>query len=151
MAFTVQAHAISSTASAADTFGNVTTDPTFRQGAFYAFVFEFSGRCVAHGVHSNFVGMTLHDIMGALDMPDSILSGAEDTHQQFMAAAEAGGGWVEYEWANLDEPDEPPFKKVAYIFSLHRDGIEYYGGADQTLLRSPAFGCLALPSGSCDI
>ena len=79
--------------------------------------------------------MTLRDIMGTLNMPDSILSGAAETHQRFKAAAEAGGGWVEYEWANLNAPGQPSFQKVAYIFSLHRDGIEYYGGAHRTLLR----------------
>ena len=135
LAFTVQAHAISSTASAEDAFGAITSDPTFREGDFYAFVFEFSGRCVAHGYDSDFVGMTLRDIMGTLNMPDSILSGAAETHQRFKAAAEAGGGWVEYEWANLNAPGQPTFQKVAYIFSLHRDGIEYYGGAHRTLLR----------------
>ena len=74
--------------------------------------------------------MTLRDIMDTLNMPISILSRAAETHQRFKAAAEAGGGWVEYEWA---EPGQPSFQKVAYIFSLHRDGIEYYGGAHQIL------------------
>ena len=60
-----------------------------------------------------------------------------------MAAAEAGGGWVEYEWANPDAPNRP-FQKVAYIFSLCRDGIEYYGGANQTVLISAPFTCSLL-------
>jgi hypothetical protein len=151
LTFAVQAFAVSSAASAVDTFRDITTHPTFRTGSrldpdFYVFVFEFSGRCVAHGAHSDFVGMTLSDIMGVLDMPDTILQGATSTHQQFMAAAEAGGGWVEYEWASPGEPDRPPFQKMAYIFSLHLDGIKYYGGAHQAAVHSPAFGFLALLS-----
>lgn len=122
----VQAHAISSTANAEETFGAISApNLAFTVADFYVFVFEFSGRCVAHGANTDFVGLTLYDIMGTLDMPDTILSGANDTHEQFIAAAVAGGGWVQYEW---DEPTQPSFQKVAYIFSLYRDGIEYYGG-----------------------
>ena len=138
LTFAIQAFAISSAASAEETFRDITTHPTFRAADFYVFVFEFSGRCVAHGAMGDFVGMTLSEIMGALNMPDTILEGAISTHQQFMAAAEAGGGWVEYEWANPDEPNRPPFQKVAYIFSLHRDGIKYYGGAHQAAMHSPS-------------
>jgi signal transduction histidine kinase len=126
------AHVISSTASAAETFGEITSDPTFRTGDFYAFVYDFSSLCVAHGARSDFVGMTLQEVQSeALDMPAAIVAQAGLLHQQFKAAARAGGGWVQYEWA---EAGEPAYQKLAYIFSFHRDGIEYYGGEHRTVL-----------------
>ena len=67
----------------------------------------------------------------ALDMPAAIVAQAGLLHQQFKAAARAGGGWVQYEWA---EAGESAYQKLAYIFSFHRDGIEYYGGEHRTVL-----------------
>ena len=86
---------ISSSAAANQTFQNITFDPTgfFKLGSFYAFVYDFDSRCVAHGARSDFVGMTLDEVFETVN----IALDANDLHRKFAAAARAGGGWVQCE------------------------------------------------------
>ena len=64
-------------------------------GLLYAFAFEYeSGLCVAHGVNSAYVN-TL----------------TTTRHQAYMDKADAGGGWVTYEWQNPTDP--VPYMKSA--------------------------------------
>ena len=86
---------ISSSAGLNETFRNITSDPTgfFKLGSFYAFVYDFDSRCVAHGARSDFVGMTLNEVFETVYIPLD----AEDLHRKFAAAARAGGGWVQCE------------------------------------------------------
>jgi hypothetical protein len=44
----------------------------------------------------------------------------------FVDAANAGGGWVEYEWKN--SLSEMPYKKIAYIMHFTAGGVSYYAG-----------------------
>ena len=90
---------ISSSAGLNETFRNITSDPTgfFKLGSFYtffyAFVYDFDSRCVAHGARSDFVGMTLNEVFETVNIPLD----ANDLHRKFAAAARAGGGWVQCE------------------------------------------------------
>ncbi|KAL3927154.1 MAG: hypothetical protein SGPRY_002956 [Prymnesium sp.] len=58
---------------------------------FYGFVYEYSGCCVAHGADSSFVGLTLAEV---LERTNNRSLDGQELHQRFVAAAEAGGGWV---------------------------------------------------------
>jgi hypothetical protein len=131
---------ISSVASVNETFGNITSDPTrfFKSGSFYAFFYDFGSRCVAHGARSDFVGMTLNEVFEAVN----ITLHADILHEQFVAAAQAGGGWVQYEWTNPNDPGSS-FQKVAYIFKFHRGGIDYYGGVGFNHVEAPTVPFLA--------
>lgn len=84
---------------------------TVTSSKLYAFVFEYStGLCVAHGVNYAFVD-TLTTVR----------------HQQYMDAADSGGGWVTYEWVNPTDPE--PYLKSAYVVKLVRDGRSFYIGS----------------------
>ena len=87
-------------------------------------------RCVAHGHDSRLVGMTLNEVFEAVNIPLD----ANLLNQQFVAAAEAGGGWVQYEWRLGAGPS---FQKMAYIFKFHRGGIDYYGGVGFNHVKAP--------------
>lgn len=72
-------------------------DRTGDGDGFYGFVFDFSGRCVAHGADETFVGLTLPEVLARTQ--NGGVDGAQ-LHRRFVAAAEAGGGWVSYPWRN---------------------------------------------------
>ena len=62
---------------------------------FYGFVYRYDGVCVAHGADSAFVGLHLKDVLRKTNNTDV---DGEELHQRFLAAAEAGGGFVSYRW-----------------------------------------------------
>ena len=81
--------------------------------ALYAFVYRYSdGMCVAHGVRSDW----LYDATHAASFDQAI----------YRDKADAGGGWVSYQWRN--NPDEPEYLKSAYIVKVTRDGESFYIG-----------------------
>ena len=47
-------------------------------------------------------------------------------HDLFVAAAEAGGAWVAYNWINAG--DSEPYLKLAYVVKIFRDGRNFYLG-----------------------
>ena len=72
---------------------------------FYGFVFSYDGTCVAHGADDSFVGLSLKQVFERSHIEEggaAALKG-EDLHRRFVAAAEAGGGWVSYTWRNSPE------------------------------------------------
>ena len=73
---------------------------------FYGFVFGYDGLCVAHGADERFAGLTLAQVMERSQIGHGSLKG-EDLHRRFVAAAEAGGGWVSYTARN-PEPSRKP-------------------------------------------
>jgi signal transduction histidine kinase len=121
-----QAHVISSPASVAamfDEFNSPVTGPNFKSGSFYAFFYDYNSTCVAHGAAPRFVGMTLPEVFLNVSIPLN----ASALHQKFTESAEAGGGWVQYDWTNPTVPGSS-FQKISYIFKFMRAGREYYGG-----------------------
>ena len=77
----------------------------------YPFIYDFeSATAVAHGARPDFVGRTLHDIIGSSPTLSAVLDGRE-LHEQFKDAANNGGGWVAYSWKNL--PTEPVVRAAA--------------------------------------
>jgi hypothetical protein len=125
-------HAISSPLSVNDMFRFISYDESFRQGQFYAFVYDFDGTCMAHGAQPDYVGLRLTDVFQLNDIPLD----ANLLHETFRAAAEKGGGWVLYDWlvpgvANSD------FEKISYIFRINIQGTSYYGGVGFNHKRFP--------------
>jgi poly [ADP-ribose] polymerase 10/14/15 len=129
----VQAHAVSSPLSVQDVFDAVNSDPAFRIGEFYAFIYDFNSTCVSHGAdNSDNVGRTLYQVLENVGVSvDAAL-----LHEQFRAAAERGGGYVLYDWA---EPgvENSHFQKIAYLFLINLEGRNYYGGVGFNHLRAP--------------
>ena len=82
-----------------------------------------NGECVAHGKNQAFVGL---DLQGILDYVDNTAVNGDELHEAFSAAANAGGGWVDYHWANKVGDD--PFLKIARIAGVHKFGTSYYLG-----------------------
>ena len=77
----------------------------------YPFIYDFeSATAVAHGARPDFVGRTLHEIIGSSPTLSAVLDGRE-LHEQFKDAANNGGGWVAYSWKNL--PTEPVVRAAA--------------------------------------
>ena len=101
-------------------------------GLLYAFAFSYStGNCTAHGAKSANVGRHHVDI----GLPTAY-------HEQFMAKADAGGGWVHYDWRN--SASEPWYKKASYVIKIVRDGEEYYVGAGLSQLPYDGVGDCSL-------
>ena len=82
-----------------------------------------NGECVAHGKNQAFVGL---DLQGILDLVDNTAVNGDELHEAFSAAANAGGGWVDYHWANKVGDD--PYLKIARIAGVHKFGTSYYLG-----------------------
>jgi len=82
-----------------------------------------NGECVAHGKNQAFVGLNLQ---GILDLVGNTAVNGDELHEAFSAAANAGGGWVDYHWANKVGDD--PFLKIARIAGVHKFGTSYYLG-----------------------
>lgn len=67
--------------------------------SFYGFVFTYEGQCVAHGANSFFVGLSLPEVLKSTE--NTSVDGSA-LHKRFVAAAEAGGGWVSCMRLGLD-------------------------------------------------
>ena len=85
----------------------------------YGFIYDYNLTCVAHGANPALVGRRLDDIIAGISRFDGILNGTE-LHNDFVAAAEAGGAWVSYNWIN--KGDANPFLKLAYLVKVHLQG-----------------------------
>ena len=96
------------------------TDEEWRHGSIYIFITSFDGTSFFHA--------TIPEREGTnnIDLEDS--NGVKIT-QQNIAAAQAGGGFVEYLWDNpaIEGADESP--KVSYVAPIEIEGASYYIGA----------------------
>ena len=96
-------------------FGKITRSGEFKlEGDFYVFVYDFEGPCVAHGANASFVGLTLQ---GILDKVNNTAVNGTWLHEQFVAKANLGGGWVPYMWKNKAGPK---FRKIAYLIKINK-------------------------------
>lgn len=91
---------------------------------FYIFAYDFDGPCVAHGANSKHVGKTLPQILTSVG--NTFVDG-DKLHQDFVAAAKKGGGWVNYEWRS--NSNDPFFHKSAFIMQINAHGKYYYVGS----------------------
>lgn len=100
---------------------------------FYGFVYNESGKCVAHGADPSFVGLHLTDVLKRTRNTD--VDGHE-LHRRFVAAAEQGGGWVSYAWRH--DSSSSIRLKGAYITPLKPQwGQKLYGGVGYSLVPPP--------------
>jgi len=100
---------------------------------FYGFVYEYSGRCVAHGADPSFVGLTLREV---LERTENTRLDGEELHKRFVAAAEAGGGWVSYEWRNNANVNH--VLRGAFIIKISKWGRDFYAGVGYSVLAPQA-------------
>ena len=89
-------------------------------GRFISFITDFEGTSFFHATIPSREGTN------NIDQEDS--NGVKIT-QQNIAAAQAGGGFVEYLWDNpaIEGEDESP--KVSYVAHIEIEGTSYYIGA----------------------
>ena len=93
---------------------------------FYGFVFSYDGTCVAHGADDSFVGLSLKQVFERSHIEEggaAALKG-EELHRRFVAAAEAGGGWVSYTARNPDpscKPEPGPDRHLTCTFTRARE------------------------------
>lgn len=113
---------IADTAGMNQIFTTVTNGTTYESEGFYAFIYDYAGPCVAHGARSDFVGLTLPEIVTLVSNP----SDGQATDDALQAGAEASGGWVTYDWTN--SADTTPYKKIAYVTGFSKGGSDYYVG-----------------------
>ena len=98
---------------------------------FYGFVYEYSGRCVAHGANSTFVGLTLPEV---LERTHNTTLDGQELHERFVATAETGGGWVSYEWRN--NANASLTLRGAFIIKVTKWGRDFYAGVGYSV-RAP--------------
>ena len=72
----------------------------------------YDGVCVAHGADQAFVGLHLKDVLRKIHVEGD----GEALHKRFLAAAEAGGGFVSYNWRH--DPNSAVKVKGAYIIKV---------------------------------
>ena len=83
---------------------------TDKKVGFYGFIFSYEGAtCIAHGADPSFAGLSLSAVLSRTNNREV---DGDALHRRFIAAAEAGGGWVTYEWRNSS--DAPLRLKGAY-------------------------------------
>lgn len=100
-------------------------DTEFNHGELYVFAYDFTGRNLAHGYDETLVGKDL------IDLTDPT---GEPIIRDFIALAKAGGGWLDYTWANPAH-DGRVEDKVGYIVKAGEDwllGAGVYGPAAGT-------------------
>jgi len=71
------------------------SDKTFKEfhdRDLYPFVYDLSGKCIAHGGYPALVGKNLLDVKD----PDGVYK----TREQIKVATGPGEGWVDYKWPN---------------------------------------------------
>jgi signal transduction histidine kinase len=66
--------------------------PSFHDRDLYPFIYDLSGRCVAHGARPALIGKNL------LDLKDQ--DGKYLIREMIGIARGAGSGWVDYKWPN---------------------------------------------------
>ena len=98
------------------------------QGPIYLFITGYDGTSFFHGATPAREGTN------NIDLEDS--NGVKVT-QQSIAAAQAGGGFVEYLWDNpaIEGEDESP--KVSYVAPIEIEGTSYYIGAGLYVAPEP--------------
>ena len=96
------------------------TSEEWRHGSIYIFITDFDGTSFFHATIPSREGTN------NIDQEDS--NGVKIT-QQHIAAAQVGGGFVEYLWDNpaIEGADESP--KVSYVAPIEIEGVSYYIGA----------------------
>ncbi len=96
------------------------TSEEWKQGSIYIFITGYDGTSFFHGAIPEREGTN------NIDQEDS--NGVKIT-QENIAAAKAGGGFVEYLWDNpaIEGADESP--KVSYVAPIEILGATYYIGA----------------------
>ena len=92
----------------------------WRQGPIYLFISGYDGTNLFHGAQPE------HEGTNIIDYEDS---NGVNIARQNIAAAQAGGGFVEYLWDNpaIEGEDESP--KVSYVAPIEIEGTSYYIGA----------------------
>ena len=68
------------------------TKGQFVKGDLYVFVYDLSGKCVAHGGNSKMVGKDLIDLKDA--------DGKDFVKERIEIAKTKGSGWQNYKWTN---------------------------------------------------
>jgi hypothetical protein len=111
-------------------FNEISFNHEFKTDNFYVFVYDYSEICHAHGSNPSFVGNTLTQVFEQVEIDLN----AKMLDQQFRDAADQGGGWVLYDWVDVDGT---PFRKISYIFSMNLNGEDYYGGIGFNHRRAP--------------
>ena len=96
----------------ADTCNRFTHTKDFILGELYLYLFDYDGRCYAHGQQADLVWKNLHDLR---DTFGSYII------QLMIEKAKSGGGWVNYQWRDA--------AKVSYIMPVEKDGKPYLVGA----------------------
>ena len=115
----------------------------------YAFIYDYNQTCVAHGANPGLIGRRLEDIISGIERFDGILNGTQ-LHLGFVAAAEKGGAWVDYNWINAG--DTKSYLKLAYVVKVQREGREYYLGvglSDVPLMHDKDMPCTPFYNNMC--
>lgn len=124
---------ISSSLSVDDAFDVISSDPQFKIGNSLVYIWDFNGTCVAHSGNKTFVGQTYTQLAFETGYTSTK---AVQIHTISRDAAEAGGGYIVYDWPTPSSPTEL-YQKVSYIFKLSLEDRTYYGGVDFDNVRAP--------------
>ena len=125
---------MSSPTSVSERFSAILLNEAFRSHDFYVFGYSSPDAiCMFHWGNYLFLGRSLCQVFR--DMGISL--DADKLHRQFREAAQKGGRWVSYRWANSGETQA--FEKISYIFQINIDGQELYEGAGFKHHRYPVW------------
>ena len=94
-----------------EAFSAISHSSDFAFGEFYLFVYDVQGICFAHGQQPELIWKNLWDSRDSFGIPIA---------QEVIKKAQAGGGWLTYNWRNAT--------KVAYVQKVEVEGKLYVVG-----------------------
>lgn len=116
------------------------------QSGFYAFVNLLAGPTVAHGLHPEYVGLTVPEIADQLGFYDQV---PMNLHDIFTQVALKGAGWVRFKWSDVGAP---LYDHVAYVAPATAVGTSYYVAAALVTAPCPRCPCdCNCPYSACEI
>jgi len=95
-------------------------DDSFRYGDLWLFVYDYQGKCIAHGKNSDYVGRNRYDAKG---------QGGDFFVREFIQKAKAGGGWTAYKTNNA--------YRFAYVEPLKIAGEDFVIGSGYFPISKP--------------
>ena len=94
-----------------EAFSAFNHDKKFMKGELRLFAFDKKGICLAYGQQADMVWQDLHELKDTFGTPFV---------QAFINKAQAGGGWVTYQWRNATQK--------AYVKEVYKEGKTYIIG-----------------------
>ena len=94
------------------------TKEEWKKGSIYIYGITMDGKSLFHAIHPELEGTDL------LQNPQ-----AKDGAKKALMAVKKGEGFIEYKWDNPSIEDNYDSKKISYVTTFKKDGVDYIVGS----------------------